>query len=174
MNATHDLSIGNTATGMSTLNDLDEQKYKLPPKNQRGVVEMSIITLLVIMVAVALLGAWLYPTISYQMKKTQFTTQYNQIKGASDSWKGAHNSYAGISLVALCNEGQLSANSDLCLAPATANPFGGSWAIAAGANTSQLVATATNVPATNGANLQRDMATIATAVLAGTTLTITQ
>ena len=151
-----------------------KSEFKLPPKKQRGAVEISTITLLVILAAVALMAALLYPTIMYQWKKTSFTSQYSQLVGAAQSWKGARSSYAGISLVNLCNEHQLPANSEFCTAAATSNPFGGAWTVAAAANTSQVLITATNIPAANGANLVRDMATTVTAVLAGTTLSLTQ
>lgn len=149
-------------------------KNSIPPRSQRGVVELSMVTLMVLLAGVALLSALLYPTLNYSWMKMKFTTQYNQIRSAAETYKGVHSSFAGVSIVNLCNENILSSTTEICTATATSNPFGGSWAIAAGTNTSQTVITATAVPATNGANLRRDMSDLGTATLTGTTLAITQ
>lgn len=142
---------------------------------QRGMVELSMIQMMVLLAAIGLLIALLYPSVMYSWNKTQFISQYQMIRKAAESYKGGDINFTGVSITSLCTEKHLKPESEICTRSATSNAFGGSWTIAPATNPSMTVITATAIPDGNGANLQRDMQKIANnSVLSGQTLTITQ
>lgn len=142
---------------------------------QRGMIEFSMIQLMVMLAALGLLIAVLYPSLKYSWDKTQFISQYQMIRKAAESYKGGDINFTGVSIAALCAEEHLKPKSEICVRTATSNAFGGAWTVAPATNPSMTVITATSIPTGNAANLQRDMAKVAeNAVVSGQTLTVTQ
>ncbi|ARW85319.1 type II secretion system protein [Aeromonas salmonicida] len=141
---------------------------------QRGMIELSMIQMMVLLAAVGLLIALLYPSVMYSWNKTQFISQYQMIRKAAESYKGGDINFTGVSIANLCAEKHLKPESEICVRTATSNAFGGGWTVTPATNPSMTVITATAIPDGNGANLQRDMAKIAAATLSGQTLTVTQ
>ncbi|MBW3779582.1 type II secretion system protein [Aeromonas veronii] len=143
--------------------------------SQRGMIEFSMMNLLVLIAAIGLLTAILYPSLKYSWDKSQFVSQYQMIRKAAESYKGGNINFTGVSIAALCAEEHLKSKSEICVRTATSNAFGGSWTVTPATNPAMTVITATAIPSGNGANLQRDMENIAeSAVFSGQTLTITQ
>lgn len=142
---------------------------------QRGMIEISMIQFMVMLAALGLMIAVMWPSLKYAWDKTQFISQYQMIRKAAESYKGGDINFTGVSIAALCAEEHLKSKSEICVRTATSNAFGGSWTVAPATNPSMTVITATAIPTGNAANLQRDMAKVAEgAALSGQTLTITQ
>lgn len=153
----------------------DNNSKRFWASKQRGAMSTDMIITMGVFIAIIVVVAMGGPTMWYQYKKYKFTSQFNQVTAAADVYKGGgRSSYSGVSLTQICSDGIIKPDNELCASSSTANPYGGSVAVTAATNTSELTYTATGIPAAHAANFKRDLDYLGVVTISGTTISITK
>jgi type II secretory pathway pseudopilin PulG len=131
-------------------------------------------TMVVLVIVIGLLLAF-WPQMQQAFgfgDAAKLRTQVSEIQQGANLYKQRNNVYTGVSMAVLEAQGYVS---DRMGTGVGRNPWGGNYTVAAGANATQVVITATGITdAQLGAQMAADYATSAVAAaFAGTTLTLT-
>ena len=119
-------------------------------KNQRGltIIESGIVLLVIALFILGTVkGA---PELFFMLKKSELKTEVVEIRNAAQAWKGMKPTFTGIAIPTLCSTTRKALNENTCGSSSdgkTANPFGGDYTLAVGANKSQVVLDITAVDA---------------------------